>query len=476
MWHTMALPELSSGVNVGDSGTRADDSVLVIQHFLNLRPIGRTQWLILALCFLVLVTDGFHSAAIAFVAPVLAEQLGIAKVALGPVLSAALVGLGAGAFLAGPIADRIGRKRVLIASVVVCSAGSLLSASASGVVPLLVFRLITGLGIGAAMPNCTTLAAEFLPARRRAMLSNLMFCGFPLGASTGGFLSAWLIPRAGWRSVFLLGGLAPLILAALLTRVPESIGFMVARSWPAEKIRAVLIRLARGDEQALGSIERARSFISADSKAQGARSPLRIILSRRFLVPSLMLWTAYFMGLLLFYLLTSWMPTLLRELGYSVSKSAQVAALFPLGGGFGAVACGWMMDRWRATRVVAGAYALTAALMLVLAASTHGIGPLMLATFLAGVAMNGAQTSMPVLAASSYPTEARASGVSWMLGAGRIGGILGASSGGLLMQAGFSMSKIVGGLAATALVAALALFVKDYVSKPVTALAASGGE
>jgi AAHS family 4-hydroxybenzoate transporter-like MFS transporter len=452
------------------------DAVLDVRDFLDRRPIARTQWLILALCFLVMVTDGFHTAAIAFVAPVLAQQLGISKLALGPVLSVALVGLGAGAFAAGPVADRIGRKRVLIASVLVCSLGSLLSATATGVEPLLVYRLITGLGIGAAMPNCTTLAAEFLPTRRRAMLSNLMFCGFPLGASLGGFLAAWLIPHAGWRSVFLLGGLAPLALAALLTRVPESIRFMAARRWPVEKIRAVLLRIAAGDPAATAQIAFAREFRATESQASAAQSPLSVLFAPQYLVGTIMLWVTYFMGLVLFYMLTSWMPTFVRDAGYSLSQASSAAALFPLGGGFGAVAFGWLMDRRNPTRVVACAYALTAMLMLVLAASTHGIGPLMCATFFAGVAMNGAQTSMPVLAASSYPTAARASGVSWMLGVGRIGGILGAFSGGVLMQAGFSMAQILAGLAATALFAALALFVKDYASRLAPALAPSSGE
>ena len=452
------------------------DTVLDVREFLDRRPIARTQWLILALCFLVMITDGFHTAAIAFVAPILAQQLGISRLALGPVLSAALFGLGIGAFAAGPIADRVGRKRVLIASVLVCSVGSLLSASATAVPALLVYRLITGLGIGAAMPNCTTLAAEFLPTRRRSLLSNLMFCGFPLGASMGGFLAAWLIPRYGWRSVFFLGGLAPLLLAALLTRVPESIRFMAARRWPADKIREVLLRIAEGDQLATFQIASASEFRAAEAQVSAAQSPLAILFAPQYLVSTLMLWITYFMGLVLFYMLTSWMPTLVHEAGYSLSQASSAAALFPLGGGFGAIACGWLMDRKNATRVVAGAYLLTAVLMLVLAASTHGIGPLMFATFFAGLAMNGAQTSMPVLAASSYPTAARASGVSWMLGAGRMGGILGATSGGVLMQAGFSMAQILAGLAGTALVAALALFVKANASRQAVELAASGGE
>jgi AAHS family 4-hydroxybenzoate transporter-like MFS transporter len=178
-----------------------------------------------------------------------------------------------------------------------------------------------------------------------------------------------------------------------------------------------------------------------------------------------MLWVTYFMGLVLFYLLTSWMPTLVRDAGYSVSRAAVATALFPLGGAIGAVCCGWLMDRMNATRVVGGAYFLTGILLLVLARSTHALGALMSATFLAGIAMNGAQSSMPVLAASTYPTAGRASGVSWMLGAGRMGAVVGAFGGGILMQAGYSMAEIIAMLAVVAMLAAAALAAKDYASR-----------
>jgi len=144
----------------------------------------------LGFCFLVLVADGFHTATMAFVAPALTRELSISRLALGPVLAASLIGLAVGALFAGPMADRYGRKRVLIASVAICGIGSLISASATGLYTLAIYRFITGTGIGAAMPNCTTLASEFVPARRRALLLNMMFCGFPLGASTAGFLTA----------------------------------------------------------------------------------------------------------------------------------------------------------------------------------------------------------------------------------------------------------------------------------------------
>jgi MFS transporter, AAHS family, 4-hydroxybenzoate transporter len=436
-----------------------------VQSFLDSRQMSLRHWIMLIACFGILMVDGAQTSAIAFVAPALTHDLSISRIALGPVLSAALVGLGLGALIAGPLADNVGRKRVLIGSIVTFCVWSFATAATHSLTTLVVFRFLTGLGVGAAMPNCTTLLSEFLPARQRSFLLNLMFCGFPLGASVGGFIAAWLIPHYGWRSVFLLGGSAPMLLAAALLPLPESIAFMTVRQWPGAKIRSALRWIAAGDQAALAEIDKADAFVARGTQRVRGQSPLRILLSSEYLVGTLMLWAAYFMGLLLYFLLTSWMPILMRESGASVARAAAVTALFPLGGGLGAIACGWLMDRMNPTRVVSAAYLLTALLLFVLAQSTTKMLPLMWMTFLSGIAMNGAQTSMPVLAASFYPTRCRASGVAWMLGVGRFGGVLGALVGGVLLQAGYNMASIVAGLAVTAVISAAALLYKDVAAR-----------
>jgi MFS transporter, AAHS family, 4-hydroxybenzoate transporter len=436
-----------------------------VQQFVNHHPMGNAQWLILALCFLVLMMDGFHTAVMAFVAPALSRELSISKASLGSVLAASLIGLAFGALVAGPLADRYGRKRVIFASVALCCIGSLISASATSLSTMTVYRFITGLGIGAAMPNCTTLASEFVPAKRRALLLNFMFCGFPLGASTAGFVTAWLLPEYGWRFIFLVGGGFLLVLGALLTLLPESISFMVVREYPLEKIKAALRQISGREPEALRRIDEAETFKMSEDPASRGSLPWKVMFESRFLVGTLMLWLTYFMGLLLYYLLTNWMPTLVRDAGYSISQAAIATALFPLGGVIGAAICGWLMGRVNATRVVSSAYFLTAVLLVVLARSTERYGSLLIVTFLAGLAMNGAQTSMPVLAAAFYPTYGRASGVAWMLGVGRIGGIAGAFGGGLLLQAGLSLKEIVSGLTLVAALAALALLCKDVSSR-----------
>src|ERR1700712_3109589 len=221
------------------------EDAIHIQTFLDAQPFSRFQWLLFTLCFLTVLLDGFDTGAVGFVAPSLLKEWSVDKPALAPVLSGALFGLAAGALFAGPLADRFGRKRVLVTSVAIFGLASLACAFAHSLTQLTITRFITGIGLGAAMPNAVTLMSEYCPAKRRATLTNAMFCGFPLGAALGGFLAAWMIPSWGFRSVLLAGGIAPLLLTALLVLLlPESVRHMVTSGQPIERIRAVLGRIS----------------------------------------------------------------------------------------------------------------------------------------------------------------------------------------------------------------------------------------
>src|SRR5246500_831961 len=216
-----------------------------VQTFINEHPFSPFQWLVFFMCFIVVLLDGFDTAAIGFIAPSLIAEWGITKPALAPVLSAALFGLACGALGSGPLSDRLGRRSLLLTSVFLFGIACLASAFSSSIGQLTVLRFITGVGLGAAMPNAVTMMGEFCPDRRRATMINLMFCGFPLGAACGGFLAAWMIPHFGWRSVLMLGGVTPLVLAVpLFLRMPESVRYMVANQRPAERIRAALARIS----------------------------------------------------------------------------------------------------------------------------------------------------------------------------------------------------------------------------------------
>jgi AAHS family 4-hydroxybenzoate transporter-like MFS transporter len=432
-----------------------------VQTLLNEHPFSGFQWVIFALCFLIVLLDGFDTAAIGYIAPSLIGEWGVSKPALAPVLSAALFGLAAGALFSGPLADRLGRKTVLVGSVAVFAVSCLASGFSPDIWTLAVLRFVTGLGLGAAMPNAVTLMSEYCPDSRRATLTNAMFCGFPLGAAFGGFLAAWMFPHFGWRSVLILGGAAPLLLlVALVVLLPESVRHMVANNYPAERIRKVLSRIA-GD-----AVQGVQRFVMTESKPQPesqASSGMGVVLSREYRVGSIMLWIAYFMGLVIFYALMNWMPVLFKEAGLDPKTGTLVAALFPLGG-VGAVLFGWLMDRFNANRIIAIGYALTAASIWWIGQTAGHLGWLVVAVFLAGTIMNTAQSSMPALAAAYYPTRGRATGVAWMLGIGRFGGIAGSFLVAELSARQLGFSEIFAVVAIPGVIAMAALIIKQYSS------------
>ena len=426
---------------------------LDVQSFINRHPFSPFQWLLFALCFFIVLLDGFDTAAVGFIAPSLLKEWGVEKSALGPVLSAALFGLAAGAILAGPLADRLGRRLVLLVSVLVFGLACGGSAFAGNLQELTILRFITGIGLGAAMPNAVTLISEFCPDARRSTITNAMFCGFPLGAACGGFLAAWMIPHWGWRSVLVLGGVTPLLLfAVMLFVLPESVRYLVARNASAERIRAVLRRIH-------ASAAEARQFAMAERGAQGAGGSIGLIFSRPYLVGTLMLWLAYFMGLVIFYALINWMPVLFKEAGLPAQTATLISALFPLGG-VGAIFFGWLMDRYDGTRIIAIGFALTAFAVFMIGQVVGDVGLLTVTVFLAGTLMNTAQSSLPALAAGFYPTQGRATGVSWMLGVGRFGGIAGSFLVAELSRRQLEFSQVFTVVAVAAVISTAALLVK----------------
>ena len=429
-----------------------------VQALLNARGLSGYQWIIFSLCFLVVLLDGFDTAAMGYIAPSLISDWGLSRAALAPVLGAALLGLAVGAFGAGPLADHWGRKSVLVVAVALFALASLASACSPDVQTLTVLRFVTGIGLGAAMPSAVTLMSEYCPDARRATLTNAMFCGFPLGAAMGGFVAAWMIPAWGWASVLLLGGIAPLVLLVLLLRLlPESLRYLVAQGYPAEHLRTVVARVIGR------SVAQAPGFVLRESHAEGQEgSAIALVVSPRYRLGSVMLWLAYFMGLVIFYALLNWMPVLFSDAGLDARTGVLVAALFPLGG-VGAVLSGWLMDRFNADRVVALGYGLAAVAVGCIGLAVGQLAWLVVAVLLAGLFMNTAQASMPALAASFYPTRGRATGVAWMLAIGRFGGITGSFLLAELSARQWGSTAIFAVLAIPGLIGMVALLVKQHV-------------
>lgn len=432
-----------------------------IQQAIDDSRFSRFHWVIIVLGFLVLAIDGFDTAAMGYIAPTLSADWGIKKQDLGPVLSAALLGLSFGALLAGPISDRMGRKRVLVFSCLFFGLASLGTAYAETLNMLTFWRFLTGLGLGAAMPNAITLVSEFAPKRCRSMAINTMYCGFPLGAAGGGVISSWLIPSYGWHSVLLAGAIAPLALTVLLVLfLPESVKYLVHRGKEIAQIKRIAQRFMSG------SLEQVTQFYLEEDRVAVKKGSVAQLFSMPWLPGTLMLWMTYFMGLVIYYVLLSWMPTLMLGMGYPLAESAWLTSLFTFGGTAGILLAGWLMDRWEAHKVVSLGFMLTMLFALALGFEHNHIVLFGALIFLMGITMNGAQSGLQTLAATFYPTHCRATGIAWMQGVGRFGGVAGTMMSAQLLSLQWQADSILMFLSLPALVAAAATIYKLQRYKP----------
>jgi AAHS family 4-hydroxybenzoate transporter-like MFS transporter len=425
-----------------------------VANFVDSRPISPYQWLILAICTLIAAVDGLDVAILSFLVPSLAHDWGVPKAAFGLVIGAGLFGVAVGALAVGPVSDRKGRKTVILIAMALCAIGTFGCAGSHAPAEMSVWRFFTGIGLGAALPNATTVLAEYSPQRHRARLIAVMFVGFSLGAASAGFTAAQLLPWIGWKGMLVLGAVLPVLCAVLVaTCLPESVRFLVVRGAPSERVARILSRLSSA------RLDGATRFTLPE--LAGVRHTAIAGLFKGGLgLGSALLWVAYFMGLLVYYLLTSWLPSLIVQTGQPIEKAAVVSALLLLGASTGTLLMGWLMDRLHPTQVVATAFALGAGLLYYVGRGLESFLALQVCVFLAGLFISGALSSMNTLAAMFYPTQSRASGVSWMLGIGRFGGILGAMGGGWLLAAGWDISRIFMTLAVPALAAGVALAAK----------------
>jgi AAHS family 4-hydroxybenzoate transporter-like MFS transporter len=443
---------LSSASHAG-AATR----VVNVDVLLDGAPVGITQRVVFLLCFLVSMLDGFDTQSLAFIAPSLVHEWGIAPASLGAVFSATLLGSMFGFGLAGRLADRFGRRRMMTGCVLLFGLATLACATAATLNQLLLLRVIAGLGLGGALPNMMVLAAEYAPRRMRATAIVLGMWGYPLGAVVGGLFSATLIAHFGWRSVLVAGGIAPLLLVPmLLVYLPESLRFLAGRATGQDAARRILRRL------------RPQEDWGADLQLVVTEAAQTVVGFRALFVPgyaasSVLFAASMFMSLLLSYLLVNWIPQLLHQQGMSVTDSVYGTVVLNLAGIVGS----YFMTR----RVDANARPLgmLVALYCAAAAGVAAIGMVgtafwltMAAIFVAGFLLIGVQMTTSAVAAGCFPTTLRATAVGWIQGVGRVGSLFGPLTAGALLSLGMKPARllIIASLAALMAAAALALLMR----------------
>jgi MFS transporter, AAHS family, 4-hydroxybenzoate transporter len=398
----------------------SEQPIVQVSRLLDERGLSPFHIKLIAWAALVALIDGYDIGAIAVAAPELVKEWHIDRAALGPTLSASLVGILFGSGLFGFIGDRWGRKAAMVGSLVIFGVFTWIAAYASSLDQMFWLRLLAGVGLGGVIPNVVAINAESAPRNLRGTLSLIAVAFVPLGGCIPGIVAALFVQQHGWPILFLIGGIAPLVIAAaVLMWAPESIKYMALH----ESHRARMERLIRQISPGFAVPPNAR-FVIEDERQFPGFNPVYLFGDGLAAITPL-LWLLFALNLMGFYFLASWTPTLLTAANLPPATAALAATSIQIGGFVGSVALSDWINRH-------GFLAIT--LLLVLAvpavgaigyAGTASQAALIATTFVAGLFVLGVQSGINVCGALIYPTSLRANGSGWQLGIGRFGSIVG---------------------------------------------------
>ena len=432
---------------------------LNIAEVIDNAKFSRFQVGVLVLCGICLMMDGFDVQAMGYVGPVLKPEWHISDPEFGRVLSAALKGVLVGSLFLSMLADKFGRRPILIGSSIFFSITTIITARATSIDQLLWIRFIAGIGLGAIMPNAMALVSEYCPRRSRVMWMMIVSNGFTAGAAIGGFVAAWLLPHYGWRSVFYFGGTLPLITGVLMIfLLPESLQFLVLQGKNLSKVAAALKRIEP-------TVPDGVSYVIPEQRRQGFTF-VNLFRDGRA-VGTILLWITYFMNLLNLYFLQGWLPTVAKTAGFSTTDSVLIGTMNQVGGCIGAFALGWLVKRSGFVPVLATCF-LVACVDIAMIGQPGMTKPLMfLVVFIAGFGITGGQAGVNAMTGTYYPTDLRSTGLGAGLGIGRIGSIVGPEVAGIMLGRKWSNQDLFYAASIPALIAALVMIaMRGVLHKP----------
>jgi AAHS family 4-hydroxybenzoate transporter-like MFS transporter len=435
-----------------------------IQDFIDEQRPRRIHYAVLAICTFVMFVDGFDIFLVGKIAPAIARGLGEQPAAMTLVFFLQQIGLAIGAFVAPPLADRFGRRRMLVLCSMAFGLLTLATSFARSIPELAVLRGISGVFLSGGLPMAIALLAELSPRARRGTFISIAFAGYSAGGAAGGAVAAWMIDAYGWQSGFWLGAAMPLIGAVLMILfLPESLQFIASRNPVDPRIVPTIRRLA--PETVLNGNE---TFVAADGSQVAGKSSLFDIFRSGRARATTILWLACVLSMGTIALMAAWLPTFFQEMaGIPIQRFAVLAMIGFLGGVAGTLAMGWLFDRLRASRLIPAYYFGLSAMIVML-----GLVPFS-APFFIGVLLaynffqTGGQTGLNTMMTRIYPTSMRSTGIGWAGGMGRIGGVILPLFGGLAVASHFSLQVTLIGVASLPLAVGLLVLMIPDLTRPV---------
>jgi AAHS family 4-hydroxybenzoate transporter-like MFS transporter len=427
----MAEPSQVAVVNVGE----------VLNRRLSGFQVGA-----IAICAVAGIFDGFDIQSIGILAPAIAQNLHIPISAFGTIFSLGWLGVMIGTLLSGPIADRYGRRIPVIVSVFVFGVFTLLLSTSHTYNELVIYRFLTGLGLGGVLPNVAALTSEYAPQRSRGRAMLMMFSGIPCGSVTSALLASVLVPIWGWRAFLYIGALLPILLGlVLLKALPESLMFLVTKGSNPRRVAKLLNRIAPD----LACNENTR-FETSEKPQRGA--PVRLLFAEGRTTNTLLIWVIFFTNFAVFMLPYSWLASILRMSGLPLSRALVLTSMFALGGIVGMWITGYFTDKFGVRGPLIACYIGSFVFMVLfgVVAGTKSMLLLGVMIFILGAFINASQGGANVLVASLFPTSVRSTAIGFAFTVGRLGSILSPAVGGMMLAAhwGFPKMFFIGGLPA----------------------------
>ncbi len=389
------------------------------------------QRMIYVLAALALVLDGFDGQMIGYAIPAIMQEFGVTRSAFSLAVASGLVGMALGSVLAGVIADKVGRKPVLIASIFLFGGSTFLIGYATDVSSIALIRFFAGLGIGAALPAATTLTAEFTPTRFRTIAVTTAIVCYPLGGMLAGLVAGQVLPVQGWRMFFFIGGAMPIAYAVVLIfLLRESPKYLARQNSRWEELRVLMAKMAH-------EVAHVKEFTDGMITSVKRGSIGEVFRDGRA-SDSIWLWICFFMTLLSIYSAFSWLPTMLTTEGLSPALAGMGLTAYNFGGVIGAIICALAVTRYgsRKPMIFYAAMSAISALLLNLVSVTASTQTFLLGLGLHGLFITAVQCSLYALCAHLYPTSIRVTGTASALAFGRLGAILSAFAGAAMITAG----------------------------------------